>query len=270
MLSVQTQSLAERLLRQIGVQGVRPVHLRDGREHHLFRVSLDDGERVLKFPKRDAIPDPFTLGRSSGERLCSEAIAVDLVRQVPVPRPYEIFATDPVCALMAFVPGTTAEIAYERGQLDEDGLLNMCLQMGRTLANIHRVRRPEGLHELPDLEAAEPDRMRLVHLDYHLGNVLAQRQLGGSWNITAVIDWTCARWGPPEADFVELQVSVFINNPRARDAMIAGYRQVAPRVVSVKDIETRAVAEIRRRLAVDPPDAQTARAWVRWVASRST
>lgn len=267
-VSEQTLSTAERLLTELGHPGVRPVHLRDGREHHIFRVALPAGDRVLKFPRADAVSDPFAAHRTPAERLYSECTAIETVRNVPVPRPYDLFPTDPVCALLGFVPGTTAEIAYEKGQLDEDGLLAFCVQMGRMLAQIHRSRRPDGFTELPDLDGSDPATARLLHLDYHLGNVMAQRQLGGVWHITAVVDWTCARWGPPEADFVEMQVSVFISNPRARDAMIAGYRQVAARLVSVAEIERRAVLEIRRRFAKDPPDPTTAFHWRRWIDER--
>ena len=166
---------------------------------------------------------------------------------------------------MDVVPGTTAEQAWERGQLDADSLVQVCLQMGKMLANLHSVRLGSGGGGLPVLELSTTGSARLLHLDYHLGNVLGRPRIGAGWEITGVLDWTCARWGPPEADFVEMQVSVFIRNPRARDAFVAGYRRVANRAVDLLEVERRAAREIRRRLASDPTEGGEARAyWATW------
>jgi hypothetical protein len=183
--------------------------------------------------------------------------------------PYRVFDTTPVCAIMGILPGTTAEIAYERGQLDEQGLLGVSLQMGRTLAIVHGVKRPDAPGGIPDLPDAAPEGRRLLHLDYHLGNVLGRPQLGGAWSVTGIVDWTCARWGPVEADLVEMQVSVFCLNPRARDAFVAGYRQASGRAIDMREVEARATREIRRRLAVDrPEDEVLARRWEDWIDGR--
>jgi hypothetical protein len=191
------------------------------------------------------------------------------VRGVPVPDPYVYYDTEPRCVVMGVLPGTTAEVAYERGQLDEDSLLGVCLQMGRTLATIHTRKRPEGPDYLPDLPGSDLASGRLLHMDFHLGNVIGRPQLGGAWAITGVVDWTRARWGPPEADFVEMQVSVFALNPRARDAFVAGYRQVSARSVDTTDVERRSAAEIKRRLATEPPsDDVLRRRWQDWVDRR--
>lgn len=250
-----------RVLEQLGEPDARFLHARDGREHHLFRVQLARGERMLKVPREDALPDPFDTGRSSAERLVCEGVAIGLARGVPVPGAYEVHDTDPICATMEVLPGTTAEQALERGQLDEEQLGRVCLQMGRMLANLHGVRRTGDGDLLPDLEVDGRGNARLLHLDYHLGNVLGRPKLGAGWEITGVVDWTCARWGPPEADFVEMQVSVFIRNPRARDAFVAGYRQVAMRAVDLADVERRAARELRRRLAEHPEDGGAARGY---------
>ena len=103
---------------------------------------------------------------------------------------------------------------------------------------------------------------RLLHLDFHLGNVLGTPRLGGSWQLHGVLDWTCARWGPPEADLVEMQVSVFVTNPRARDAFVAGYRQVSGRALDMAEVERRAVLEIRRRMNEVPSLALVYADWL--------
>lgn len=219
---------------------------------------------MLKIPRADGLRDPFDPSRSSVERLMCEAVAVRAARGVPVPGSYEVHPTDPPAATMDILPGMTAEQALERGQLDEAALLRVCLQMGRALAGLHSVRRTGDGGLLPDLEVTEGGNARLLHLDFHLGNVLGRPKLGAGWEITGVVDWTCARWGPPEADFVEMQVSVFIRNPRARDAFVAGYRQVAARAVNLEEVERRAAAEIRRRLLDDPDEGGPTRGY--WLA----
>ncbi|GDX78237.1 hypothetical protein LBMAG42_00480 [Deltaproteobacteria bacterium] len=256
--------LAASILAQLGEPNARCVHARDGREHHLFRVALARGERMLKIPRKDALVDPFDATRTTHERLCGESVAIALARGVPVPGHYEVHLTAPTSATMDVLPGLTAEQALEKGQLDEEQLRRVCLQMGRMLAHLHGVRKTGDGGELPVLETTASGNARLLHLDYHLGNVLGRPRLGGDWEVTGVVDWTCARWGPPEADFVEMQVSVFIRNPRARDAFVAGYRQVAARAVNLAEVELRAAREIRRRLAENPDEGGPVRGY--WTA----
>ena len=261
---------ARRLLSHIGHGGVRCVRARDGREHHLFRVQLPDGERLLKFPRVDALADPYDATRKPADRLRAEAHAIKLVKGPNVPNPYVIFDTDPVCSLMGVIPGTTAEIAWEKNQLDEESLINVCIQMGKTLAYVHTRKRPEGGDLLPDLPDSDLSTARLLHLDFHIGNCVGRPQLGGHWQVLGVVDWTCARWGPVEADLVEMQVSVWVFIPRARDAFVAGYRQASGRALSIKDIERRATFEIHRRLVFDPPESEKLKMmWLDWVDDHS-
>jgi hypothetical protein len=262
-------AVARSLADQLGHAYARLTPAREGREHHLFRIELPEGERLLKFPRAKPYPDPYDHGRTPSERLLAETYAIQLVRGVGVPDPHVVFDTQPVSAVMGIIPGTTAEIAYERGQLDADSLVAVCLQMGKALGRLHGRTRPDEPDYLPDLPDCDPLSARLLHLDFHLGNVLGRPQLGGQWTITGVVDFTCARWGPIEADFVEMQVSVFALNPRARDAFISGYRQVTARGVDIKDVERRAVREIRRRLVEDPPqDEVMMRRWKDWADTR--
>lgn len=256
------------LLDQLGEPGARWQHARDGREHHLFRVSLAAGERMLKVPRLDGLPDPFDATRTSAERLLCEAWAVQNTRGLPVPGSYEVHPTEPICATMEVLPGIAAEQALERGQLDEEMLNRVCLSMGKALAGTHSVKRPGDGGFLPELDGTDPSTARLLHLDFHLGNVLIRPRAGMGWEITGVLDWTCARWGPAEADFVEMQVSVFVMNPRARDAFVAGYRQASGRAVNLAEVERRSAIEIRRRLADDPPESARLRGYWEAYAQR--
>lgn len=263
------EEIARELCRQLGSPSARLVRARDGREHHLFRVLLPEGERILKFPRIDALPDPYDRTRRPSARLRAEGFAISLARGVPVPDDYRVHDTRPVCATMSVLPGTTAEIAWERGQLDEPSLIGVCLQMGRSLAALHGRKRPEDPGLLPDLAGSDPKTARLLHLDYHLGNVIGRPLLGNAWTVHGIVDWTCARWGPPEADFVEMQVSVFVTNPRSRDAFVAGYRQASGRAVDIREVERRSAIEIARRLVEDPPDnAEHRRRWQNWMETR--
>lgn len=272
------EEIATRLAAELGLDP-RVSRARDGREHHLFRVVAPPGsagpgdpggDRLLKFPRADGLADPFEPTRPAAVRLRAEADVLGRVRGVTVPSPYRVYDTEPVCAVMGVLPGTTAEIAYEKGQLDEAQLLAVCLQMGRTLASVHSLKRPVDPGLIPDLAGSDPATARLLHLDFHLGNVLGRPALGGTWTITGVVDWTCARWGPVEADLVEMQASVFALNPRARDAFVAGYRQTSGRAIDIAVVEARAVIEIRRRLIEDRPTNDVlARRWEDWVAKNS-
>lgn len=266
---VDSEETARGLLEQLGYGGARCIPARDGLEHHLFRVSLPEGERLLKFPRPDGLPDPFDAERAAEARLQAEAWAIGFALGVAVPPHYACHRTTPVCATMGIVPGISAELAFERGQLDEAGLLAVCLEMGKMLAVVHGRKRPADGGGLPDLPGADIATARMLHLDYHLGNILIRPALGAGWQLTGVVDWTCARWGPPEADLVEMQVSVWVSNPRARDAFIAGYRKVTPRLIDITDVEERAKIEIWRRLADDPPaDEQLGRRWADWADTR--
>jgi aminoglycoside phosphotransferase (APT) family kinase protein len=246
---VTPDEIATSLAEQLGHGAAHVAGARGGREHHLYRLRLPEGERLLKFPREDALADPFDPARTPADRLRSEAWVLSKVRGVSVPWPYALHATEPICATMGIVPGTTGEIAYERGQLDEEGLVGVCFQMGKTLAAIHGRKRPETAEGIPDLPLSDPWSARLLHLDFHLGNVIGWPQLGGRWTINGVVDWTCARWGPPEADLVEMQISVFATNPRARDAFVAGYRTASGRAVDIAEVELRAADELAKRSA---------------------
>jgi aminoglycoside phosphotransferase (APT) family kinase protein len=106
-----------------------------------------------------------------------------------------------------FLPGVQASEALMAGP---DRAFDFGVAMGLTLGRLHAVVAPDGL-DRPDRSwlalggpALEPLRARLVavsppdrllHLDYHLLNVLVD---GGE--VTGVIDWENTRTGPPWMD----------------------------------------------------------------------
>jgi hypothetical protein len=67
-----------------------------------------------------------------------------------------------------------------------------------------------------------------------------------------------------------MQVSVFALNPRAAAAFSAGYRQITARAIDWREVERRAIPEIRRRLVEDPPsDEVMLRRWKDWADRRA-
>lgn len=70
-------------------------------------------------------------------------------------------------------------------------------------------------------ELPEPTRPVAVHLDFRLGNLLAD---GG--NLTGLIDFETSRFGATEIDFTKLDRDVFQGESRLLDAYQQGYGQV--------------------------------------------
>jgi aminoglycoside phosphotransferase (APT) family kinase protein len=273
--SAEAVVVADRLLRGVGLDFVRIVPMSPGREHHLFRVEFRDGTlRILKVPRGDAMADPYWPGRPARDALRAEREAIARVRNVDVPVPYHKLPTDPPAALMGIVPGVTPEDVYRRGLMDRPLLEAVSREMGRLLATIHEVRKPVGeATVIPLLGGVEPERARLLHMDFHLGNLLGSMRTGGRWIPGGVIDWTWAKWGPREADFTEMGVSVFIANPWALEPMLVGYRDVSGQQLEPSRIFPWVRAELERRLANEPPADEAMRAlWLQrmdeWASGR--
>jgi hypothetical protein len=156
---------------------------------------------------------------------------------------------------MGIVPGVTPEDVYRRGLMDRTLLEAVSLEMGRLLARIHDAKMPPVTEPttIPLLMGADPDKARLLHMDFHLGNVLGSMRTGGRWIPGGVIDWTWAKWGPREADFTEMGVSVCVTNPWAMEPMLHGYREVSGLTLEASRIFPWVRAELERRLVSEPP-----------------
>ena len=143
----------------VPVRSVRAA--RSGMEHHLFNVVLADGTvRMGKLPRADYF-DPHWPLRNPMMALAAEAQAIGLLRAKvgdfpALPDPYQLLLGDPPGALMGVVPGRAPEATLFKHGLDERALSMVCVEMGRMLAEIHRVRRPEGPTAIPDLPGHEP------------------------------------------------------------------------------------------------------------------
>lgn len=238
----------------VAVQSIRSA--RSGKEHHLFHVVLADGTvRMGKVPREDW-SDPHWPRRSPMLALATEAQAIALVAQKvggfpAVPEPYQLLAGDPPGALMGVVAGTPPEATLFKHGMDPRTLRMVCVEMGRMMAEIHRVKRPATPGTIPDLVGHDLTDARLLHMDFHLGNVLGNFQLGQAWKLVGIVDWTCAHWGPREADLGELGASVFATNPEMLDDFLVGYRQRSGLALVRERVLDVLVTELERRLRED-------------------
>ena len=259
---------AERLLAENGIAW-REVRLAPpGTQHRLYRVYTPDGKSwVLKIARTgDDFGDVFDPARKHLSGMYAERAAVELARNVNVPKPILLLSEDPPAALMPFVAGEPAQVLWERGRLDEDGLRQVCFAMGRGLAGVHSVRRSDTEH-IPDLPGADLTNARLLHMDYHLGNVQVTRdRRRGGYQVSGVVDWVLCRWGPREADFVEMTISVFRQIPKAREAFMAGYRSGGG-VPLDRELEYHYIArELERRLDTGLEDRKLEARWMAWLS----
>ena len=139
--------------------------------------------------------------------------------------------------------------------------------MGRGLAGVHSTRRPQEPTDIPDLPGCDPSSARLLHMDYHLGNVqvIRDRRRGG-YAVSGVVDWVLCRWGPREADFVEMTLSVFKQIPQAREAFMAGYRSAGGMQLD-RELEYSYLArDLDRRLEAGVQDRKLEALWMAWLS----
>lgn len=260
---------AEQLLRDNGLTW-REIRLAPpGTQHRLYRVYTEDQKSwVLKIAKVGMpFGDIFDAERQHLSGLRAEMQAVELARNIAVPKPVRLLSTEPPAALMPFVPGEPGQALWDRGRLSEEGLKQLCFGMGRGLAGVHSARRPADPGAIPDLPGCDPSTARLLHMDYHLGNVQVVRdRRRGGYAVSGVVDWVLCRWGPREADFVEMTLSVFKQIPKAREALMAGYRSGGG-VLLDRELEYFYLArELDRRLDAGVEDRKLEARWMAWLA----
>ena len=160
------------------------------------------------------------------------------------------------CPLLVttFLPGVQASEAL---MAEPDRAFDLGVAMGQTLGRLHAIVAPRGL-DRPDRSwlavggpALEPLRSRLptvsphdrlLHLDYHLLNVLVD---GGA--VTGVIDWENTRTGPPWMDLGRSRALL-------RAAMIGYARDPAERE-TLAQVERGLVAGHAEEAGPDPDPA---------------
>ncbi len=241
-----------------------------GSQHHLFRlVGVHDGKPyVLKIGRvGDPFGDAWDPHRQHLSGLKAEAQAVSLVRRVDAPTPSRILSETEPSALMPHLPGESGQSLWDRRRLDEQGLQDLCFAMGGAMAAIHSRKRPEDPGDVPDLPLPDfdPAKARLLHMDFHLGNVQVVRdRVRGMYQVRGVVDWVLCRWGPREADLVELSISVFRQLPAARGSFMAGYRRAGGLVFDQAQEKRFTLLELQRRLPL-APNEKVRTNWRTWI-----
>ena len=238
-----------------------------GLQHDLFRVTLPGGgHQVFKVGRTDRpFGDAWDPHRTHWDGLRAEAQAFTYIGdELPVATPYRLLEGLHPCALMKFLPGDSVWKMWERGRLDDDALRRVCFTIGGAQAEIHRIRRPDDPGAIPDLPGASLDDARLLHLDYHLGNVMVRRAGLRGWEVLGLVDWVLCRWGPREADLVELSISLFRQVDGTRGAFLGGYRHAGGSPLSHELEDLWVHQELLRRLEAGVEDPQLRARWEMW------
>jgi len=257
----------EGILRSAGLEWESCTPIPGGLQHDLYRVTLPDGGlTVLKVGKVDSdFGDAWEPHRTHWEGLRAEAQALNyLLRHIPVPTPYRVLEGQVPAALMGFLRGDSALKMWEKGRVSTDHLQKLCFTMGQAMAQIHRIKRPENPGAIPDLPGALTDDARLLHMDFHLGNVMVRRDGLAGWKVLGLVDWVLCRWGPREADLVEMSISVFRQIQGTRAGFLGGYRRGGGAPLS-KELEDLWVhQELLRRLELGIDDPKQRARWEMW------
>lgn len=260
------RSRAEQVLRSGGVAWDSLQPHAGGAQHQLYKVGqVGAPQRLLKVPKVACVAP----GRTCWQGLQAEAEAMGVLREVAAPRPYQLLEGG---ALMAHVPGQSAEWLYTQGRLGVDALSQVCFEMGKQLAAIHSHRMPADYSgPIPVLPGDFEVPMRLVHGDFHLGNVqlVMDRRRSSTWQVSGVVDWVNCSWGPAEWDFVELHLSVFRQLQGSREAFLGGYRAGGALAPNKAREERLLARELQRRLLANEVPTGQKGDWVRWLAELS-
>ncbi|MCP4808951.1 MAG: phosphotransferase [Proteobacteria bacterium] len=260
--------VAEDILRDAGVDYADLRPFESGSQHHLFRLTLDGAPFVLKVGRVDQpFGDSWDPNRSHLDGLRTEAAAIEFACHITTPSPTRILCEDPPAAIQPHIPGESGQALWDRGRLDTAYLRDVCYAMGYALAGIHTKKRRDTPGVIPELPRREFDvkGARLLHMDFHLGNVqLVHDRRRGSFKVSGVVDWVLARWGPREADLVEMHLSVFRSVPGSRDAFMGGYRRAGGLPLDTKLMNRFLMRELIRRLELGGLDPAVEADWEKW------
>lgn len=208
----------------------------------IFRVVPDDPQ---------AAPLVLRILPWGGPGPAREAAIHQLVRHHGIPAP-EIVAIGPiaegsggVAMVMPFMPGIPLADILLRETPDLATAATWGDHVGTMLARIHAIPLAESAAldipswltwmpispaVMPALDpwlasaACDPAHARLLHLDYHPANLLGDLATVG---MTAVLDWTNARLGPPIADLARtrsiLRLVSFIGMPPRAQSILPAF-----------------------------------------------
>jgi aminoglycoside phosphotransferase (APT) family kinase protein len=176
-------------------------------------AALERLERIAP-----TIPAPRVMGAAvHGE--AGEVPAILLTRLPGRPRPHDVA---PPAVAIAWLAEQLVEIhAVDESMREVAPPFELFYEL-RRLAPPHGTRRPDIWNRALELAGTEPPPRPLtfLHRDYHPGNIL--------WvgpNLTGIVDWTGASWGPPAADLGHLRANLAMDHgPAIANFATAAYR----------------------------------------------
>ncbi len=216
----QTNIQPLEILSSLGINGTPTVTpVQGGFDMAMWKVGYADQTYALRVFRAGALADC--------ER---EQVVMAAARAAGLPMP-EVHAAgvwqDHPALLITWLPGRTVADELRARPWH---LWHLGIEFGRMQAAIHEVSAPDLLRQQPDAwivwkcegERAVQDRLRhlllnemaLLHLDYHLNNVLTNGK-----QITGIVDWTHAHAGDPRADAART-VSFLYVDPAARKPLL--------------------------------------------------
>lgn len=266
-MSIQDASngQAEELLLRSGYAPLQVQNAGHGTHHHLFVVEIDSGPLLLlRLPR-------YAHSARSIRILQRETEAIRRVRPfLPVPHPIVLLPDEnrPEGSLMPILPGVRGtDLLHDH--VDGREAVRVAAELGKLLADLHRVQRetdePSHIHSIfEDL----PEESTLLHGDAHLGNLLVERNGDGAPRITGIVDWSFARWGPPEADLVEMAVCEAEPRPHVGRAFYEAYLKAGGLPPREPMLRRSLVRELERRLQyhAQSHDPTARDRWTQWLS----
>lgn len=255
---------AEQLLRRSGLQPLQVQNAGHGSHHHLFVVEIPDEElMLLRLPR-------YAHSNRSVRTLLRETEAIRRVRPyLPVPHPVFLLPNEerPEGSLTPILPGIrgTEIVAEKMRGRDRVGIAR---ELGKLLADLHRVRRdPNEASHIAPLFDDLPEERSLLHGDAHLGNLLVERDEKEQWHISGIIDWSFTRWGPPEADLVEMAICEAEPRPAIGRAFYEAYLQAGALPPREPMFRRALIRELERRLQyhAQSHDPAARDVWTHWL-----
>jgi aminoglycoside phosphotransferase (APT) family kinase protein len=257
---------AQELLARSGLPSLQIQSAGFGSHHYLMVVEIDSGPlQLLRLPRS-------TSAGVSMDVLRSEAEAIYRAHEtLPVPHPVTLLPSSahPEGSLMPILPGMRASDLRTHGASQaEVGII--CRELGRSLARLHRIRRAEGEDSwVQDLFGDLEEEQCLLHGDAHLGNLLVENRPKLGWEITGVIDWSFCRWGPPEADLVEMAICEAEPRPHLGRIFYESYVDAGGLPPREPVLRRALIRELERRLEHHAQAHETAPrdVWTRWLSA---
>jgi aminoglycoside phosphotransferase (APT) family kinase protein len=236
-----------------------------GSLHVLFVAEVESGAmQLLRLARSRDLPTVMVSLRAEAEAV-RRAYGI-----VPVAHPMILVPDEdfPEASLSPIVDGTRATDVRAHAPHDP-GIARLCEELGRTLATLHTIRRPEGepTHIASHTASVGVESEVLLHGDAHLGNLMVRLEKKAGYVVTALIDWSFCRWGPPEADLVEMAICEAEPRPQLGYRFLRAYEDAGGPKPRKEVFHLALTRELERRLRAHRQayDPQARDCWTRWL-----